>query len=186
MGADPRVRALGRRAGRRQQAADAPAAARRLPAHTHRRRGPGRGVLVVLLRIGRAGPIAVSQGRQLHRRDGVPVRLHQPGDRARDHPRGPDRLAVHRRRVRRRPDHDRADGAAVPPLPQAPDGRGGAPQRRPRRARAHGGARRDGHERHRRRVDLAPAALPEGASQRSATTSSWTGALSGWTSSGAC
>ena len=35
------------------------------------------------------------------------------------------RLAVHRRRVRRRSDHDRPDGAAVPTVPETGDGRRG-------------------------------------------------------------
>ena len=121
--------------------------------------------------VGRARPVAVSQGRRLHRRDGVPVRLHQPRRRARDHPRGPDRLAVHRRRVRRRPDHDRADGAAVPALPEADDGRRGATAGRPRRARAHGGTRRDGHERHRAAARSGSACARRRGSPRSATTS---------------
>src|SRR5881296_3352689 len=48
-------------------------------------------------------PLALSQGRRLHRRDGVRVRLHQPRDRARDHHGPAPRLAVHPRRVPWRP-----------------------------------------------------------------------------------
>ena len=59
----------------------------------------------------------------------------------------------------------------VPPLPQAVDGRRGATSGRPRRARADGGTRRDGHERRRRRLAVAAPALADGASPRSATTS---------------
>jgi hypothetical protein len=42
--------------------------------------------------------------------------------RAGRHPGRPYRLAVHRRRVRRRPDHDRGNGAAVSAFPYAREG----------------------------------------------------------------
>ena len=47
---------------------------------------PGRRLLLVLLRGGGAGPVPVPQRRQLHRRDGLRDRQHQPGHRAGHHP----------------------------------------------------------------------------------------------------
>jgi hypothetical protein len=53
------------------------------------------GVVLLLLLCGGPRPLAVSQGRGLHGRDGVRVRFDEPRDRARHH-HGPDpRLAVH-------------------------------------------------------------------------------------------
>ena len=111
--------------------------------------GLGAASLVVLVRGGGAGPLAVPQGRALHRGDGVRDRLHQPRRRARRDPGAADGLAVHRGRVRRRPGHDRGvwrccSGSSC-----------GAPRLRRRRPRAgrpgagrvDGGPRRDGHVR---------------------------------------
>src|SRR6516162_8628021 len=62
---------------------------------------------------GRAGAVAVPEGGQLHRGDGVRNRLDQPGDRVRGDPGPAHGLAVHPGRVHWRPDHDRGDRRAV-------------------------------------------------------------------------
>ena len=88
-----------------------------------------RGLVLLLVRGGGAGPVAVPQGRQLHRRDGVRDRQHQPGHRAGHHPGSAALLAVHPGGVRRRPDHDHpgwrwrsgcssASGCSTPPAPR--------------------------------------------------------------------
>ncbi len=125
--------------------------------------GLGRGLVVVLVRGGGAGPVAVPQGRRLHGGDGVPVRLHQPRPRARDHHDRAARVAVHARRVRRGPADDRDHGAALPDLPQPAPGGGGAGRGREGPARPHGRARGDGHvHRGRRPLAVAAAALARG------------------------
>src|SRR6266568_2602272 len=50
--------------------------------------------------------LALPQGRELHRRDGLRDRLHEPGDRTRDHHVVALGLAVRARRVPRRPADD--------------------------------------------------------------------------------
>ena len=133
-------------------------AARRRPAPYAGRRGrAGRRVVVVLLRRGCVGPLAVSQGRQLHRSHGVRDRLHQPRRGARHHPGPADGLAVHRRGVHRRPDHDRGAGGAVPAVRALPDGRRRPSAGRPWDRRLDGRPRRDGHVRARRGIVLAAA-----------------------------
>ena len=67
----------------------------------------GMAQLVVLVRGQRAGQVAVRPRRRLHRVDGLHVRLHQPGGRARHRAVAADRLAVRARRIRRRRHHDR-------------------------------------------------------------------------------
>ncbi len=161
MGADPRLRPVRGGAGGGLQERDEPAAARRLAALALPGRRARRRVLVVLVRGGGAGALDLPQGRRLHRGDGLPVRLHQPGDRARHHPRGAGRLAVHRGRVRRRAADDRAARAGVPRHAAAPAGHRGPPPGRARRRRAHGGPRRHGHGR-RRWLALVAAALRRG------------------------
>ena len=59
--------------------------------HPARRR-----LLVLLLCRGRAGALAVPQGREFHRRDGLRDRFDQSGRRARHHPDRADGLAVRR------------------------------------------------------------------------------------------
>src|SRR6266508_1461 len=145
--------------------------------------GLGRRLVVVLLRRGRIGALALPQGREVHGGDGIRVRLDQSGHRAREHHGAVARLAVHARRVRRRPADDRADGARLPPLPQA------APRRRGARGQADRGVlgRMEGHaemecpwtSRGRFGADRPRLA----ASPRPRTTSSWTGRRSGSTSS---
>ena len=76
--------------------------------------------------------------------------------------RGGPGLAVHPRRVRRRPAHDPLMGLLFRRFLRPPDGRRRTAPGRPRRARPDGGSRRDGHERCGRRVGLAAAGLPEG------------------------
>ena len=68
------------------------------------------GVVVVLLRRVGHGQVALRQGRRLHRRHGLHVRLDQPGHRARHRARRAHGLAVRRQRVRRRHHHDRPAG----------------------------------------------------------------------------
>ena len=163
VGADPRVRAVRRGAGRRAPLDDRPAARRRpAPDAGDRDRARGR-LVVVLLRRGGAGPVAVPQGRELHRRDGVRDRLHQPGHRARHHPGAADGLAVHPGRVHRRPAHDRAAGGAVPAVP-AP---AGCSARRGRQADQGLAGSMEGHAAmdmsvKRRGQHLAAAAVPAG------------------------
>ena len=94
VGAHPRLRPLGGRAGGRLEARDAPPAPGRLPTDAAGRERPRRSVLELLLRLGRARALAVSQGSGLHRGDGVRDRLDQPRDRARDHHGAAARLAV--------------------------------------------------------------------------------------------
>ena len=72
---------------------------------------PGRGLVVVLLRRDRDRQVAVLQGRLGGLGAGLPVRFDEPGDRAGCRDLGPDRLAVHVRRVHRRAGADRADDA---------------------------------------------------------------------------
>src|SRR6266487_3044851 len=57
------------------------------------------------------------KGRRLHRGDGVPVRVDEPGHRTRPDPGAADRLAVHPGRVRRRTVDDPVPRAAVPAIP---------------------------------------------------------------------
>jgi hypothetical protein len=75
LGADPRVRALGRRADARLEGGNAAPASGRLAALAQSRLRPRRRLLLLLLRRRRASAIALPQGRRLHRRDGVRVRL---------------------------------------------------------------------------------------------------------------
>ena len=100
--------------------------ARRLrPAPGGARHRPRRRVVVVQLRGDRDRQEPVSEGRQRRVGARLPVRLDEPRVRARDRDLGPDRLAVHARRVRRRPRADRADdGAAAPVRVKAPGGAG--------------------------------------------------------------
>jgi len=58
---------------------DEQAAARRQPAVDRQSSRAGRGILVLLLRCGRVGTLAISQGRQLHGRDGLRNGLDQHG-----------------------------------------------------------------------------------------------------------
>src|SRR6266540_4961490 len=162
LGADPRLRPVRGGAGGRLQGRDEPAAARRLAPLAGDRLRAWRGVLVVLLRRGRLGPLDLPQGRQLHRRDGLPVRLHQPGDRAGHHHGGASRLAVHRGRVRRRAADDRLPRPAVQGHAAPQPGRAGPPPGRPGHRRAHGGPRRHGHGRHHSRIHLVTAPLAVG------------------------
>ena len=70
---------------------------------------------------------------------GVPVRLDQPRDRARDRDLDPDRMAVHARRVRRRPGADRRDDLLL---------RLFVSRRLEREAREHAQAADTGHQHH--------------------------------------
>ena len=90
----------------------------------------GRGLLLLLLRGDRDRQVALSEGRLGRLRACLPVRLHQPRGRARHRHLGSAGLAVHARRVRRRPGSDRShDLAAAPVRLQAPGG--ASPQARP-------------------------------------------------------
>src|SRR5436305_10264747 len=101
-----------------------------------------------------------SQGCELHRGDGLRVRLDEPGGRVRDH-HGPDpRLAVHGRRVRRRPADDRPAGASVSPAAEPAAGGGSPPAGPTGAARPDGRARGDGHVRSGAGLALAAIALP--------------------------
>src|SRR5580658_4856250 len=144
LGAHRRIRAVRGDPGRGAQV-DGHQAARRRPA-PHARAGgrPGGRVVVLLVRRGRAGQVAVPAGGQLHRGDGVRARLDEPGDRARRDPGAADGLAVRAGRVRRRADHDRADRRAVPAAAAGPAGPAGARSGRPGDRGLDGGARRDG------------------------------------------
>ena len=83
------------------------------------------GVVELLVRGDGDGQVAVPEGRRLRVGHGVHVRLHQPGDRARHRAGRADGLAVRRRRVRRRADHDRAAGPARRVRVAGSAGRGG-------------------------------------------------------------
>ena len=124
LGADPRLRDLGSRAGGRLQGGDAAPAPRRLAALARDRLRARRRHILVLLRGRRDGSFRLSQGRRFHGGDGVRVRGHQPRDRARDRDGRPARLAVHARRVRRRAAHDRhpraSSSAASSPAGSSP------------------------------------------------------------------
>ena len=114
------LRAVRRGAGGRQQAGDAPAATGRLC----RGRSPSPRASAPPPRRARTPPSrspgrCFAEGAELHRGDGLPVRLDQPCSGAGRHPGRPDRLAVHRQRIRRRSRHDRPDGAALPAFPDA-------------------------------------------------------------------
>src|SRR4029079_220602 len=75
---------------------------------------PRRGLVLVLLRGDRDRQVAVYEGRVVGVAAGVPVRLDDPRDRARDRDLDLDRMAVHARRVRRRPAADRGDDLVAP------------------------------------------------------------------------
>ena len=157
--------------GPRPQVDDRPAAAGRPAAQPRDGDRSGRGVLVVLVRRRRAGALAVPQGRRLHVRDGIPVRVDEPGDRTRPDPGAVARLAVHARGVRRRTRHDRAARRADAAAGLARLGRPGARARRARRRGLDGGPRRDGHVRRRRGQLLEAARVTGRASRRCRTTS---------------
>src|ERR671931_2803971 len=69
-----------------------------------------RRLLLVLLRRDRDRQVAVPEGGVGRHRPRLPVRLDEPGLGARPRALGPDRLAVHDRRVPRRDRDDRPDG----------------------------------------------------------------------------
>src|SRR6476646_1560540 len=158
LGAHPGLRPLGRRAGGRVEAGDAQAPSRRLAPDAGGRNGAWRSVLELFVCLGGARPLTLPPGRELHRRDGVPDRLDQPRDRARNHHGGAPRLGVRGRRVRGRAAHDRLRGAALPLLPQAPNGGRGAHGGGAWAARLDGRPCRNGHVRRRRRAVVAAAA----------------------------
>ena len=144
MGAGPGVRDLGHRPGL------GPARARRARAGRRRRRsrrarhGPGRRVLVVLLRGDRDRQEPVPEGGVGRRRPGLPVRLDEPRLGAGPGAVGAHRLAVHPRRVPRRPRDDRSHVDAAARLRLAPRRGGRARARAARRRRSP--ARRGEHE----------------------------------------
>ncbi len=88
--------------------------------------GPRRGVLLVLLRRDRDREVAVPEGSERGVGARVPVRVDEPRVGARAGAVGADRLAVHRRRVRRRSRDDRADDRAAAPVRQPPARAAGA------------------------------------------------------------
>src|SRR5438105_2117185 len=108
------------------------------------------GLLVVLVRRGRDRALHCSEGCELHRGDGVPVRLHEPGHRARHHHVDPARLAIHGRRIRRRTAHDRDSRRALPHLPHASARRRRTQPGRARPQGLDGRPRPNGHVGHRR------------------------------------
>ena len=156
----PRVHVVGGDRGAGPQVDDCPPAAGRPSAQPGDRLRARGGLVVVLVCRRRPCALSVPQGCRLHRGDGFPIRQHQPGDRARAHPRVVDGLAVHPGRVRRRTADDPDPGAAVPSLPERPPSRGGTRPSRARHRRIDGRPRRDGHECRRRRAFLAAAAQP--------------------------
>ena len=106
---DPRLHAVGRGAGVRVEGRRCSAcSATTGPASVARASGLRDGVVELLVRGDGDGEVAVPEGRRLHLRDGVHVRVDQPRARARHRAARADGLAVRRGRVRRRPDHDRA------------------------------------------------------------------------------
>ena len=113
--------------------------------------GPGRRIVLVLLRGDRDRQEPLPEGRLGEHRACLPVRLHEPRVGARPRAVGADRLAVHARRVRRRTRDDRADGAAAASVRLAAPGGAGA------RARP-AGRHRPPTSRGRRADDLARAA----------------------------
>ena len=186
LGADPRLRALGGGAGGGLEEGDAPAAAGRLAEVAGPRDRPRRGLVVVLLRGGRARALALPPRRRLHGGDRLRDRLDQPRLRARDRDRAAARLGVRRRRVRRRAADDHPRRRRLPALPAAASS---STRRASRRTRG-SSARWRGTP----RWTCRPAARGRGgsastrrvASPRPPTTSSWTGRRSGATSASAC
>src|SRR5437762_4124741 len=114
--------------------------------------------LELLVRGGRGGARALPQGSHLHERHPVRVREHQPCVRARAGPVGPPRLAVPRRRARRRAADGGHPGSRLQVHAPGAPGRGGPIPGGQGRARTDGGPRGDGHVGHRRPV-CAPTAL---------------------------
>ena len=138
VGADPGLCPVRGGAGRGAALDDRVADGRR-PAADLGRRGRTRcGIVIVLVCRGGPGPIAVPQGRQLHRRHGVRDRLDQSGGGVGHHPGAVDGLAVHRGGIRRRAPDDHRAGAVVPAL------RASAAHRRRPRAGREGTRRLDG------------------------------------------
>ncbi len=130
-------------AGRRLEARDAAADARRLAEDARRRGGSRRRVLVLLLRLGRPRASLFRRGRRLHRRHGLRVRLDAPRLRARVCWRCCS-AGSSRGRVHRRPGDDHARRDPVPVVPAS--GSSTPPAPRPTGpARVDGGPRRDGH-----------------------------------------
>ena len=101
----------------------------------------------LLLRRGRPRPLALPQGRQLHGGDGLRARLDQPGHRTGHHPGRAPGLALRGRGVRRRHHHGHPDRPDLPPDADAETRGDGEAAGGARADGAHGGARRDGHER---------------------------------------
>ena len=111
MGARARVHAVGRGAGVRVEAPDAAGDGRSLARRGRPRVGLRDGVVELFLRGDRDGEVAVPEGRRLHDRDDLHVRVDEPRGGARHRAARADGLAVRARRVRRRPDHDRRSRA---------------------------------------------------------------------------
>ncbi len=129
------------------------------PKHHPQGHRPRRGLLLLLLRRHRPRPHPLPQGGRLHRRHGLPVRLHQSRRRTQRSPLRPARLAVHGSRVRRRSHHDRPTRRPPPRHPPPAHHRSRPRPCQPRPRRTHGGPRRHGHEPPRRHL-LAKNNLP--------------------------
>src|SRR5947209_12559787 len=156
LGARAWLRALSRYPGRRLQRRDEQASAGFLaPIYSQSERARRR-LIVVFLRSDRHLPLDLPKRGRLRCCDGLPVCFHQPRARARHRDDRAARLALCFGRVRRWPDHDRHPRRALAPNIDRRAHRGGAPPRRGRRRRAHGGPRGDGHERAGRDLARAP------------------------------